>query len=76
MAKPLILEKNSPLAPAVEAIRRGGVVAYPTETYYALGVDPFNCEAVERLFELKNRPAGKPISIIIKDTCVPLLFFI
>ncbi len=68
--RPLILEKNSALAPAVEAIRRGGIVAYPTETYYALGVDPFNTEAVERLFELKGRPAGKPISLIIKDTCV------
>jgi L-threonylcarbamoyladenylate synthase len=67
---PLILEKNSALAPAVEAIRAGGVVAYPTETFYALGVDPFNNEAVDRLLRLKVRPDGKPISLIIKDTCV------
>ncbi|MBE9527719.1 MAG: threonylcarbamoyl-AMP synthase [Proteobacteria bacterium] len=68
--RPLILEKNSALARAVEAIRAGGVVAYPTETFYALGVDPFNSAAVERLLKLKVRPDGKPISLIIKDACV------
>ena len=68
--KTVILQKSDPLARAVEVIRSGGIVAYPTETFYALGVDPFNTEAVERLFRVKGRPADRPISLIIKDTCV------
>ena len=44
---------------AVGALRRGGVVAYPTDTFYGLAVDPRNPEAVARLFEIKGRDAGK-----------------
>ena len=67
---PIILQKNDPLDTAVDTVRSGGIVAYPTETFYALGVDPFNTKAIDRLFELKGRPADRPISVIIKDTCV------
>lgn len=52
---------------AAEAIRQGGVVAIPTETYYGLAVDPENDQAVQRLFLLKNRPANKPILLLISD---------
>lgn len=52
---------------ALEVFRTGGVIAYPTETFYGLGIDPFNIEAVKRLFLLKGRPAKSPISLIIKD---------
>src|SRR5262245_12594551 len=44
------------LQPAVDALRGGGVVAYPTETFYGLAVDPRSAAAVERLFLLKHRP--------------------
>ena len=40
---------------AVRAIRRGGVIAMPTDTLYGLAVDPFRAEAVERLFAVKGR---------------------
>ena len=68
--KPLIIKAPSPLDPAVKILRSGGVIAYPTETFYGLGVDAFNTAAVERLVKLKGRPGGKPISVIIKDACV------
>ncbi len=55
------------LREAVDAIRRGYIVAYPTETFYGLGVDPFNEEAVERLFELKGREKGNPIPLLVPD---------
>src|SRR5690606_41017390 len=42
------------LAVAAAAVRAGQVVAYPTETVYGLGVDPFNDEAVQRLFDVKR----------------------
>lgn len=45
--------------------QRGGVVAIPTETYYGLGVDPFNPEAVDRLLTVKGRGDGQPILVLI-----------
>ncbi len=66
----LIIKPESPLDFVIQIIRKGGVIAYPTETFYALGVDPFNEGAVEKLVKLKARPASKPISVIIKDASV------
>lgn len=53
------------VAAAVAALRRGEVVAYPTETFYGLGVDPFNAAALERLRALKGR-GEKAISMLIE----------
>lgn len=52
---------------AAAVIRDGGIIAYPTETYYGLGIDPFNNEAIERLFRVKQRPLSKPILVIIDN---------
>lgn len=53
------------IAVAVDALRRGQVVAYPTETFYGLAVDPFSVEALEALYRLKDRDPEKPISLLI-----------
>jgi len=50
---------------AAAAIRAGQVVAYPTETVYGLGVDPFSAAAVERLFQVKARERGNPVLVIV-----------
>jgi L-threonylcarbamoyladenylate synthase len=50
---------------AVDAIGRGVIVGVPTDTVYGLAIDPFNETAVARLFELKGRPAGKPIGLLV-----------
>jgi L-threonylcarbamoyladenylate synthase len=55
------------LAAAVAALRRGRVVAYPTETFYGLGVDPRSDTAVARVFELKRRGRDRPIPLIASD---------
>ena len=47
--------------------QRGGVLAVPTETYYALAVDPYNAEAVARVQAIKGRPDGKPLLILISE---------
>ncbi len=52
---------------AVDVIQSGGIVAFPTETFYGLGVDPFNPGAVERLFEVKGREPGRPILLVVDD---------
>lgn len=55
------------LAKALSVLRAGGVVAFPTETYYGLAVDPFNREALSRLFALKRRPPDKPILTLVEN---------
>ena len=55
------------IARAASLLRAGGIVAYPTETYYGLAVDPFNEKALARPFRLKNRPAVKPVLVLVAD---------
>lgn len=56
-------------------LRRGGVVAYPTEGVYGLGCDPLDAGAAERLAALKGRPRGKGLIVIAAhlDSLRPLL---
>jgi L-threonylcarbamoyladenylate synthase len=58
---------DSAIAAAVAALRAGGVIAYPTEAVYGLGCDPFNSDAVARLFALKQRPASQGVLLIAAD---------
>lgn len=50
---------------AIAAIRDGLVVGLPTDTVYGIGADPFDFEAVELLFDLKGRPEGKPVGLLV-----------
>jgi len=50
---------------AVEALRRGGLVAFPTDTLYALGADALAADAVERVLTVKGRARGKPLSVLV-----------
>ena len=49
---------------AIESIKNGGVVIFPTDTVYGIGCDPYNEDAVERIYELKNRDSTKPLPIL------------
>ena len=55
------------LEDAAAIIRAGGVVAIPTDTLYGLAVDPFNADAVARLFAAKGRPDDRAIPLIAAD---------
>jgi L-threonylcarbamoyladenylate synthase len=48
---------------AVEILRRGGLVAFPTETVYGLGADAWNPAAVKKLYAVKGRPAEHPVIV-------------
>jgi L-threonylcarbamoyladenylate synthase len=50
-----------------ETIARGGVIAFRTDTFYGLGADPFNRDAVARIKNLKGREDHKPILIVISE---------
>lgn len=52
---------------AVEALRHGEIVAYPTETVYGLGVDPISPQALDKLYALKGRGRAKPMLVVIAD---------
>lgn len=55
------------IARAAEILRRGGLVAFPTETVYGLGADGLNPAALARLFEAKGRPATDPVILHIAE---------
>jgi L-threonylcarbamoyladenylate synthase len=46
-------------------LKRHGVIAVPTETFYALAANPFQAEALVRLFALKDRAPGKPVLVMV-----------
>jgi len=46
-------------------LNAGGVIAFPTDTFYGLGADPFNPNALSKIFQVKQRPADKPLLVLI-----------
>ena len=63
-----------PLAPdarllreAARVLRGGGLVAFPTETFYGLGAAALDRVAVRRVFEIKGRPASMPLLVLVDD---------
>ena len=52
---------------AVNILKKGGVIALPTETVYGLGADSRNKRAVERLYDIKERPKDKPFTLCFAD---------
>jgi L-threonylcarbamoyladenylate synthase len=51
----------------VKILQKGGVIAFPTDTVYGLGADAFNSTAVERIYEIKNRPKHRQLPLLIAD---------
>jgi L-threonylcarbamoyladenylate synthase len=49
---------------AVQTMRSGGVIAYPTEAVWGLGCDPWNIDAVDRILDLKQRPMEKGLIVV------------
>jgi L-threonylcarbamoyladenylate synthase len=57
----LVEGNSSTVADALAALAAGDAIVYPTETFYALGVDALSSKALERLFAIKGREPGKPV---------------
>ena len=55
------------LREVAKIIKDGGIVVFPTETVYGIGVNALNEEAVKRIYEIKERPANKPISLLVSN---------
>jgi L-threonylcarbamoyladenylate synthase len=50
---------------AADVLRRGGLVAFPTETFYGLGAAALDAAAVRRVFEVKGRPSSMPLLVLV-----------
>ena len=68
--KPLLLSIN-PENPQQRLINRvseildnGGLIAYPTDTFYGIGCDLYNKKGIQLIYRLKNRPLKKPFSFV------------
>ena len=53
---------------AVETLRRGGIILYPTDTIWGIGCDATNEEAVRRIYDLKRREDSKSMLVLVSDT--------
>jgi tRNA threonylcarbamoyl adenosine modification protein (Sua5/YciO/YrdC/YwlC family) len=51
----------------VNVLDDGGLIAYPTDTFYGIGCDLLNKKGIHQIYRLKNRPLKKPFSIICDD---------
>jgi len=51
----------------ISVLRNGGIILYPTDTIWGIGCDATNEKAVERIFQLKNRPDQKALIVLVAD---------
>jgi len=65
--KVIKIEAPQSLPQALEVLKRGGLVAFPTDTVYGVGGEVFNVQAIESIFTVKERPREKAIPILLGD---------
>ena len=61
------INKEKQIKKAVSILREGGVIAYPTDTIYGLGASMANIPAIERIFQVKGRPKGMALPLLVAD---------
>jgi L-threonylcarbamoyladenylate synthase len=64
------LPEGEGVGAAADILRRGGLVAFPTETVYGLGADATNSAAIRRVFQVKGRPSTNPLIVHVADESV------
>ena len=52
-------------------LKGGGIIAFPTDTFYGLGVNPYNTKSVEKIYSIKGRDSEKPLLLLI-DSIIKL----
>ena len=56
---------NNRILRSAQILKQGGIIAYPTDTVYGIGTNAFNIEAVQRIYQIKERPVSSPLSIAV-----------
>ncbi len=64
----IVVPNAQTIAFAAELLKKGNLVAFPTETVYGLGADASNLEAVKKIFTAKGRPADHPVIVHVAST--------
>lgn len=59
--------EDADIEDAIDALKDGGIVIYPTETCYGIGCDALDDNAIERIYDIKGRPRDKPLTAIVAD---------
>jgi len=67
MACPILKSDPRGIKKAAQIILRGGIIAFPTETFYGLAADALNEAALKKIFRVKKREEGKPLLLLIAD---------
>jgi L-threonylcarbamoyladenylate synthase len=67
MSQSFLKADSRGIGKAGQIIVQGGVVAFPTETFYGLGADIFNLEALQRVFRIKGREEHKALLLLVAD---------
>ena len=62
-----LMPDEAALSKAAETLKRGGLVAFPTDTVYGLGVNILSSESVEKIYEVKQCPKSKPLPILLSS---------
>ena len=62
----IVNTEKSQLKKAAETVKKGGLIIYPTDTVYGLGCDPYNVQAVKRVFRVKGRE-NKPLPLLVSS---------
>jgi len=71
--KEILLDPDSPqtitesLEMSRQTLENGGVIVFPTDTIYGLGANAMDGDAVAKIYEIKKRDSGKPLSILVRD---------
>ena len=62
---------------ASEIINRGGIAVFPTDTVYGIGCNPYNKEAVKKIYDIKYRDSSKPLPVLVysKEIAKNIVFF-
>ena len=60
-----IMTQEQDIKNAIEAMRKGGVILYPTDTVWGIGCDATNAEAVKRVYEIKQRDDSKALICLV-----------
>lgn len=64
---PLVQDTSEGWAAARKLVLQGNVVAFPTDTVYGIGCDPFSEQAIERIYAIKGRPDNKALPLLLAD---------
>ena len=67
MSRQVLKADSRGIEKASQIILRGGVVAFPTETFYGLGADVLDLEALQKVFQIKRREENKPLLLLVAD---------